>query len=236
MCLRGMMSTWVGACGLRSRKATARSSSLTIFAGMLPSTILQKRQSAHDARTLAHEAAARGDAGTWGGSTRRRTTIGSTTPTCRAVARMLDELDPDVVLLQEIVDARQLDEILARLSRCARPSPARWRSAAPTIAAPPCSCASRTRRRSKQRSLGSTESQRGDGHVRRRRRAARGGDLRRTSTSSIPRGAPSRPTTLARARRRSRAKTWCSPAATSTSTRRGRRAPAARSTSPRSRD
>ena len=33
------------------------------------------------------------------------------------VARVLDELDPDVALLQEIVDARQLGEIVTRLSR-----------------------------------------------------------------------------------------------------------------------
>ncbi|MCU1279539.1 MAG: hypothetical protein JWM53_3085 [bacterium] len=33
------------------------------------------------------------------------------------VAHVLDELDPDVALLQELVDVRQLDEIVTRLSR-----------------------------------------------------------------------------------------------------------------------
>jgi endonuclease/exonuclease/phosphatase family metal-dependent hydrolase len=37
------------------------------------------------------------------------------------VARVLDELDPDVTLLQEIVDVRQLDEIVTRLSRSRAP-------------------------------------------------------------------------------------------------------------------
>ena len=37
------------------------------------------------------------------------------------VARVLDELDPDVALLQEIVDVRQLDEIITRLSRSRAP-------------------------------------------------------------------------------------------------------------------
>jgi endonuclease/exonuclease/phosphatase family metal-dependent hydrolase len=37
------------------------------------------------------------------------------------VARVLDELDPDVALLQEIVDVRQLDEIVTRLSRSRAP-------------------------------------------------------------------------------------------------------------------
>jgi len=37
------------------------------------------------------------------------------------VARILDELDPDVTLLQEIVDARQLDEIVTSLSRSRAP-------------------------------------------------------------------------------------------------------------------
>src|SRR6476661_7720545 len=37
------------------------------------------------------------------------------------VARILDELDPDVALLQEIVDARQLDEIVTSLSRSRAP-------------------------------------------------------------------------------------------------------------------
>ncbi len=37
------------------------------------------------------------------------------------VARVLDELDPDVVLLQELVDVRQLDEIVGRLSRTRAP-------------------------------------------------------------------------------------------------------------------
>ncbi|MCU1278890.1 MAG: Endonuclease/Exonuclease/phosphatase family [bacterium] len=37
------------------------------------------------------------------------------------VARVLDELDPDVVLLQELVDVRQLDDIVTRLSRTRRP-------------------------------------------------------------------------------------------------------------------
>jgi len=37
------------------------------------------------------------------------------------VARVLDELDPDVALLQELVDVRQLDEIVTRLSRTRAP-------------------------------------------------------------------------------------------------------------------
>jgi endonuclease/exonuclease/phosphatase family metal-dependent hydrolase len=37
------------------------------------------------------------------------------------VARILDELDPDVALLQELVDLRQLDEIVTRLSRSRAP-------------------------------------------------------------------------------------------------------------------
>lgn len=37
------------------------------------------------------------------------------------VARVLDELDPDVALLQELVDVRQLDEIVTRLSRSRAP-------------------------------------------------------------------------------------------------------------------
>ena len=37
------------------------------------------------------------------------------------VARILDELDPDVMLLQELVDVRQLDEIVTRLSRTRAP-------------------------------------------------------------------------------------------------------------------
>ena len=37
------------------------------------------------------------------------------------VARILDELDPDVALLQELVDVRQLDEIVTRLSRSRAP-------------------------------------------------------------------------------------------------------------------
>ncbi len=37
------------------------------------------------------------------------------------VAAVLDELDPDVALLQELVDARQLDEIVTRLSRARAP-------------------------------------------------------------------------------------------------------------------
>ncbi len=38
-----------------------------------------------------------------------------------AVARVLDELDPDIVLLQELVDVRQLDDIVTRLSRARAP-------------------------------------------------------------------------------------------------------------------
>ena len=37
------------------------------------------------------------------------------------VARILDELDPDVALLQELVDARQLDAIVTQLSRVRAP-------------------------------------------------------------------------------------------------------------------
>ena len=38
-----------------------------------------------------------------------------------SVAAVLGELDPDVVLLQELVDARQLDEIVTRLARARAP-------------------------------------------------------------------------------------------------------------------
>src|SRR5512142_986892 len=37
------------------------------------------------------------------------------------VARVLEELDPDVALLQELVDRRQLDAIVAHLSRVRAP-------------------------------------------------------------------------------------------------------------------
>jgi len=37
------------------------------------------------------------------------------------VARILDELDPDITLLQELVEVRQLDEIVAQLSRSRAP-------------------------------------------------------------------------------------------------------------------
>ena len=43
--LRGITSTCVGACGLMSRNATARSVDSTTSAGMSPATILQNRQS-----------------------------------------------------------------------------------------------------------------------------------------------------------------------------------------------
>ena len=66
-------------------------------------------------------AAARGDAGTSGGSTRRRTTIASTTPTCRAWRASSTSSTPTSRCLQELVDARQLDEIVARLSRSRAP-------------------------------------------------------------------------------------------------------------------
>ena len=45
-CALGMTSTWVGACGLMSRKATVVSVSRTTSAGTSPATILQNRQSA----------------------------------------------------------------------------------------------------------------------------------------------------------------------------------------------
>ena len=43
--LRGITSTWVGACGFTSRNATVVSVSCTTSAGMSPATILQNRQS-----------------------------------------------------------------------------------------------------------------------------------------------------------------------------------------------
>src|SRR5687767_16000259 len=45
-CFFGITSAWKGACLFRSSKATARSSSWSFFAGIFPSAILQKMQSA----------------------------------------------------------------------------------------------------------------------------------------------------------------------------------------------
>ena len=45
MCLRGIISTWVGAWGLMSRNAIAVSDSKITSAGLSPARILQNRQS-----------------------------------------------------------------------------------------------------------------------------------------------------------------------------------------------
>ena len=60
-----------------------------------------------------------------------RTTIGSTTPTCRRWRASLCELDPDVVLLQELVDVRQLAAIRGAL----RHERGRTRARSPSAAA-----------------------------------------------------------------------------------------------------
>src|SRR5687768_14728123 len=44
-CCLGITSTWVGACGLMSRKASTRSVSWTTSAGISPATMRQNRQS-----------------------------------------------------------------------------------------------------------------------------------------------------------------------------------------------
>ena len=51
--LRGITSTWVGACGSRSRNATVVSVSCTTSAWMSPATILQNRQSASGSVAMA---------------------------------------------------------------------------------------------------------------------------------------------------------------------------------------
>ena len=133
------------------------------------------------------------------------------------VARVLDELDPDVALLQELVDVRQLDEIVgAPVARARRRSPAPWPRAAPTIGAPPCVVRRERAPRSRSTRSGrptatrsSPASTLGDGR-------ARGGDLgalRRLRRRAARRAGATR----WRARRSARRARWSSPAATSTS-------------------
>ena len=122
------------------------------------------------------------------------TTTGSTTPTCRAVAHVLDELDPDVVLLQELVDARQLDGIVTRLSRARAPFAGAMAEQLRLRSSRRRGGAQRARaqlrgawaRQLQARTSCSRASTSAAACARRR--------SRRTSTSSRPTGAPSRPT------------------------------------------